>query len=102
MRDLLRLGESNEDGRRWANACVMSGDCLRACDYGANPRFLLGVARATMEGQGALRPTCANAASMTKIPRKKLAAIIAPNTGHTNIAAWADRDDLRLFHAGSL
>jgi Fe-S oxidoreductase len=46
--DLLRLGEGNEDGRKWANACVMSGDCVRACDYGVNPRFLLAVARATM------------------------------------------------------
>lgn len=46
--DILRLGEGNESARAWANACVMSGDCVRACDYGVNPRFLLAVARATM------------------------------------------------------
>jgi heterodisulfide reductase subunit D len=46
--DLLRLGEGHEDGRKWANACVMSGDCVRGCEYGVNPRFLLAVARATM------------------------------------------------------
>jgi Fe-S oxidoreductase len=46
--DILRLGEGNESARNWANACVMSGDCVRACDYGVNPRFLLAVARATM------------------------------------------------------
>jgi len=46
--DILRLGDGNESARAWANACVMSGDCVRACDYGVNPRFLLAVARATM------------------------------------------------------
>jgi Fe-S oxidoreductase len=46
--DILRLGDGNESARAWASACVMSGDCVRACDYGVNPRFLLAVARATM------------------------------------------------------
>ena len=46
--DLLRHGGGNEAARNWANACVMSGDCVRACHYGVNPRFLLAVARATM------------------------------------------------------
>lgn len=49
--DILRLGEGNESARKWANSCVMSGDCVRACDYGVNPRFLLAVARATMAKQ---------------------------------------------------
>jgi Fe-S oxidoreductase len=46
--DLLRHGEGNASARNWANACVMSGDCVRACDYGVNPRFLLALARAVM------------------------------------------------------
>jgi len=46
--DILRLGEGNASARAWANACVMSGDCVRACNYGVNPRFLLAVARAVM------------------------------------------------------
>src|SRR5665213_1159954 len=46
--DILRLGDGNESARAWANACVMSGDCVRACDYGVNPRFLLAVARTVM------------------------------------------------------
>ena len=46
--DILRLGTGSEAARNWANACVMSGDCVRACHYGVNPRFLLAVARATM------------------------------------------------------
>lgn len=46
--DILRTGDGNESARAWANACVMSGDCVRACDYGVNPRFLLAVARTVM------------------------------------------------------
>lgn len=46
--DILRMGDGNVSARAWINACVMSGDCVRACDYGVNPRFLLAIARATM------------------------------------------------------
>jgi len=46
--DILRQGDGNEAARNWANACAMSGDCVRACQYGVNPRFLLAVARAEM------------------------------------------------------
>jgi Fe-S oxidoreductase len=46
--DILRLGEGNESARKWANSCVLSGECIKACDYGVNPRFLLGMARVTM------------------------------------------------------
>ncbi|CAN0477218.1 unnamed protein product, partial [Hapterophycus canaliculatus] len=30
---------------RWANACVLSGDCIAACKHGVNPRLLLSMAR---------------------------------------------------------
>ena len=46
--DILRLGAGNEAARRWANVCALSGECIKACDYGVNPRFLLGMARVTM------------------------------------------------------
>jgi heterodisulfide reductase subunit D len=46
--DILRLGEGNEAGRKWANACVLSGECIKACDYGVNPRFLLAMTRTTL------------------------------------------------------
>jgi Fe-S oxidoreductase len=54
--DVLRTGEGPEASRRWANACVLSGECIKACDYGVNPRFLLGMARLAMtraKGQAA-------------------------------------------------
>jgi heterodisulfide reductase subunit D len=46
--DILRLGEGNEAAHKWANGCVRSGECIEACDYGVNPRFLLGMARVAM------------------------------------------------------
>ena len=46
--NILRRGEGTEAARDWAAGCVRSGDCIEACDYGVNPRFLLGMARAAM------------------------------------------------------
>jgi heterodisulfide reductase subunit D len=50
--DILRGENSNSAGtdaaRHWAAGCVRSGDCIEACDYGVNPRFLLSMARAAM------------------------------------------------------
>jgi heterodisulfide reductase subunit D len=46
--DILRHGEGNEAARKWAAGCLLSGDCIEACDYGVNPRFLLGMARVAM------------------------------------------------------
>jgi heterodisulfide reductase subunit D len=43
--DILRTGEGPEASRRWASSCVLSGECIRACDEGVNPRFLLAMAR---------------------------------------------------------
>ena len=46
--DILRTGGGPEASRQWASACVLSGECIKACDYGVNPRFLLAMARAKM------------------------------------------------------
>jgi Fe-S oxidoreductase len=46
--DIIRHGEGPEAARKWAASCVMSGECIKACDYGVNPRFLLSVARLEM------------------------------------------------------
>jgi heterodisulfide reductase subunit D len=46
--DILRHGEGNEAARKWAQGCLLSGDCIKACDYGVNPRFLLNMARVAM------------------------------------------------------
>src|ERR1700746_2478258 len=46
--DILRTGDGPDASRKWANACVLSGECIKACDYGVNPRFLLNMARVRM------------------------------------------------------
>jgi Fe-S oxidoreductase len=53
--DILKTGEGPEASRKWANACVLSGECIKACDYGVNPRFMLNMARVRM-AQHALAP----------------------------------------------
>jgi Fe-S oxidoreductase len=46
--DILRFGRGPEASEKWANVCMLSGDCIKACDYGVNPRFLLAMARLAM------------------------------------------------------
>src|SRR5262249_9166454 len=46
--DILRGGDGPEAARKWASACVLSGECVKVCDYGVNPRFLLSMARVAM------------------------------------------------------
>src|SRR5437763_4352027 len=43
--DIVRAGTASEASRKWASSCIMSGECIKACDYGVNPRFLLSIAR---------------------------------------------------------
>jgi Fe-S oxidoreductase len=46
--DILRFGTGPEESQKWAKACMASGECIKACDYGVNPRFLLTMARLAM------------------------------------------------------
>ncbi len=50
--DILREGQGAEASRKWAQACTLSGDCIKACDEGVNPRFLLAMARVAMAKAG--------------------------------------------------
>jgi Fe-S oxidoreductase len=49
--DLVRGGDGPDVSRTWAASCMLSGECIKACDYGVNPRFLLAMARAAMARQ---------------------------------------------------
>src|SRR4029077_12788006 len=46
--DILRFGQGPAESETWAKACMLSGECIKACDYGVNPRFLLAMARLAM------------------------------------------------------
>jgi heterodisulfide reductase subunit D len=41
-------GDPASRGARWAETCTGSGACLTACDDGVNPRFMLAMARLTL------------------------------------------------------
>jgi len=43
--EILRLGGGPKAARKWVEGCILSGDCIKACDYGVNPRFMLSMAR---------------------------------------------------------
>jgi heterodisulfide reductase subunit D len=46
--DIIKSGEGNDAAQKWAAGCLLSGECIKACDYGVNPRFLLYIARINM------------------------------------------------------
>ena len=46
--DIVHTGDGPDVSRRWATSCTLSGECIEACDYGVNPRFLLAMARVAM------------------------------------------------------
>ena len=46
--DILRTGEGPVASKAWAKGCVLTGDCITACDEAVNPRFLLAMARVAM------------------------------------------------------
>ena len=49
--DLVRRGDGPQLARQWAKGCALSGDCIDACDYGVNMRFLLAMARVSIAKQ---------------------------------------------------
>src|SRR5580698_5783478 len=46
--DIVRTGQGPEASRTWAASCMLSGECIQACDENVNPRFLLAMARVAM------------------------------------------------------
>jgi Fe-S oxidoreductase len=43
--EILRTGQGPQGAEKWASSCVLSGECIKACDYGVNPRFMLAMVR---------------------------------------------------------
>jgi len=43
--DLLAGGPGTPAAERWTQVCTNSGNCIRACDDGVNPRFMVNMAR---------------------------------------------------------
>src|SRR5215471_16089189 len=54
--EILKTGDGPAASKAWAKGCVLTGDCITACDEAVNPRFLLAMARVTMaKGSSELR-----------------------------------------------
>jgi heterodisulfide reductase subunit D len=49
--DLITGGIGNDDAARWAAVCSGSGNCIPACNYGINPRFMVQLARGFARAQ---------------------------------------------------
>ena len=54
--DIVRSGDGPEASRKWAASCMLSGECIKACDDGVNPRFLLAMARLAIAKAGSELP----------------------------------------------
>jgi Fe-S oxidoreductase len=46
--DIIGTGRGTDASRTWAQSCMLSGECIRACEEGVNPRFLLAMARVSL------------------------------------------------------
>lgn len=54
--DLITGGAGNQEAIRWASVCSGSGNCIPACDYGINPRFMVQLARGFARAQTGDKP----------------------------------------------
>src|ERR1700733_5015507 len=54
--EFVRTGAGPEASRKWAASCMLSGECIKACDEGVNPRFLLAMARLAIARAGSELP----------------------------------------------
>lgn len=48
---ILANGSGPEAAEKWARSCILSGECISACDYGVNPRLMLSMARMALTEQ---------------------------------------------------
>jgi Fe-S oxidoreductase len=49
---ILADGSGPEAAEKWARSCILSGECIDACDYGVNPRLMLSMARMSLSEHG--------------------------------------------------
>jgi heterodisulfide reductase subunit D len=88
--DILRNGDGPAAARKWASSCVLSGECIKACDYGVNPRFLLAMARTTMT----------RAASDESTRRRSAVGVFRNQTQAVNVLARLQLDEQALDRLG--
>lgn len=110
IRDILSGGDINQNSRQWADACILSGDCIESCNYGINPRLMLTMARAIskerthnekerkLEGQKAFK---ALGAGVKVLSRMQLTAADRERLGQGgNIADSDEKSVDYVFYTG--
>lgn len=48
VRAILKGGSAPSEAETWAQTCVLSGECIDACEHGINPRLMLAMARMSL------------------------------------------------------
>ena len=108
--DIVRTGAGPDASRRWATSCMLSGECIKACDYGVNPRFLLAMARLAMskhasglparrrDGVLKYRSTSQDVAVLSRL-QLGAAALELLGQGATSVARKGEPPDL-VFYTG--
>jgi Fe-S oxidoreductase len=113
--EILRTGDGPEPSSRWASTCMLTGDCIKACPEGINPRFLLAMARLAMttakneshtrrrEGVEAFRKLSQDVTVQSRMQLdddalKRLSQRVAASSGATNEACAAHLDF--VFYTG--
>ena len=113
MVDLARHGSGSEAAQRRARSCVLSGACIKACDDGVNPRFLLSMARIALaqaakepparrrDGSDAFRQHQRNVAMLSRLQLtpEQLARLGQRAAGAKPQAAPAEEPDF-VFYTG--
>jgi heterodisulfide reductase subunit D len=88
--DIVRTGEGPQAAKAWAKGCALTGDCIAACDYGVNPRFLLAMARVALARQS----------SELRERRKKGVENFRAIADGVNVLARLQLDDAELARLG--
>ena len=107
--ELVRTGNGPEASRKWAQSCMQSGECIKACDYGVNPRFLLtmarlGIAKAENElpndADRAWRGTATVSRGVTVLSRLQLDTEVLERLGQksASVSAPVEAPGLRVLH----
>ena len=96
--DIVRSGQGTEAAKKWAQSCMLSGDCITACQEDVNPRFLLATARVDTAWMRTTRWRGVSKASRPSASSPKMWACYPSSSSPTrSSSAWA-RGTLQRWH----
>lgn len=90
IKSFLGGGDVPMASAQWARSCILSGDCIKVCDYGVNPRLMLAMARMRLS----------EAASELKTRRAEAVKAFAKLGRDVKILSRIQLDDRQLARLG--